>query len=258
MTNNIDVNKPIENPELVTAMENLKQNPSAETEKEFFECLKHANFLIVLGDNLEHDEPDEDGKFTLKEKTTISFPMLSIEDGQQLHFGFTDWPSIYAWRNEPDIQTIILPFNDMAHLVLKGGTNSIGFLVNGSTQDFFLPRAIISQVSGIADTYIVDKETKILTGEPKDYPDELVNAVKKQLEQIQDVKQAWLMLMVKDEEKSFLIVLDHTGDISKISNLVGNAAVPFLQEKMYLDITTTDQDFGARTVEGKTPFYQRT
>ena len=253
----MDVNKPVENPELVTAMENLQQNQNAETEKELFRCLKNANFLIVLQDKLEHDEPDEDGKITLKEKTTISFPMLSIAEDQQLHFGFTDWPSIYAWRNEPDLQTIILPFNELAYLILKGGTNSIGFLVNGSTHDFFMPRAIISQVSGIADTFTVEKETKVLLGDPEDYPEELVNVIKEKLEQIQAVKQAWLLLMVKDEEKSFLIVLDNTGDSSEISNIIGNAAVPYLQDKMYLDITTTEQAFGAKAVQGKTPFYQR-
>jgi SseB protein. len=253
----MDVNKPVENPELVVAIENLQNNPSAETEKVIFECLKQANFLIVLQDKLEHDEPDEDGKVVLKEKTTISFPMLSIADGQQMHFGFTDWPSIYAWRNEPDIQTIILSFNDMAHLVLKGATNSAGFLVNGSTHDFFIPRAILSLVSGIADTYTVEKDTKVLIGEPEDYPDELVNAVKEKLKQINDVKQAWLLLMVRDEEESFLIVLDHTGDGNEISNAIGNAAVPYLQDKMYLDITTIEQDFGANAVKDKTPFYQR-
>lgn len=253
----MDVNKPVENPKLIAAIDALRQNPNTETEGVFFECLKEANFLIILHDRLVHDEPDEEGKFTLKEETKISFPMLSDADGNPLHFGFTDWPSVYAWRDEPDQQTLILPFSDLAYLILKGKADSTGFLVNASTQNFFIPRNIISQVSGIGDTYTVKKDTEVLLGEPNEYPHALVDAVKKQLKQIRDVKQAWLLLMIKDEEQSFLIILDHTGDRDDISQKVGNAAVPHLPDGKYVDIVTTEQDFGANAVQGKEPFYKR-
>ena len=58
----VDVNKPVENQLLVAA-------------------LRQAHFLLVLHEALKHDEPDADGKITLKEKTRIFFPMLSPPEG---------------------------------------------------------------------------------------------------------------------------------------------------------------------------------
>lgn len=253
----VDVKQPVENPALVTAIEALRQHPSAETESGFFAQLRQAHFLLVLQDKLIHDAPDEDGNVVLTQGSTISIPMLSDKDGRPLHFGFTDWPSLSQWREQSAQQTLIVPFEQLSDLVLKEGTDCAGFLVNPSTHNFLIPRCIIAHISGKADSYTVQKETKVMLGEPKEYPHDLVNAVKQRLKSIKEVKRAWLMLMVKDNEHSHLIVLEHTGDRAMVSQAVGTAASPHLKNGMFVDIVTTEQEFGKNAAEGKKPFYKR-
>ena len=253
----VDVNKPLENPMFVAAVEAFQKTPNTETEAAFFAQIKQAHFLLVLHEKLSHDAPDADGKFTLKEKSTISFPMLSPPNSAPIFFGFTDWSALYAWRNEPNQQTMILSFDDVAAMVLRENFDCAGFLVNAASHDFFLPRTIIAHVSGRANPYTVQKETTVALGEPREYPHALVEAVKAELKQRREVKRAWLRLMVKDSEQSFLIVLEHTGDKGAISQMVGKAASPHLGKGMFVDIVTTDQEFGANAVKDIIPFYKR-
>lgn len=253
----VDVNKPVENPELVSSIECLQENPSRETEAALFECLKAANFLMILHGGLKHSEPDADGKITLTQGTIISFPMLTDANGRQLHFGFTDWPSLYAWNNQPDQQSLIVPFSDLPSMILRDDFECAGFLINPSTHNFFIPRDILARLSGKTQPYVIKEDTKVLLGEPRNYPHELVASVKTRLKTIREVKKAWLFLMVKEDEQSFLIILEHTGDRSKISQAVADAAKNYLTDGMLLDITTTDQSFGENATKNKKPFYKR-
>lgn len=252
----VDVNKPVENPLLVAAIDALQKNPTAETESTLFEQLRQAHFLLVLQEGI-GGEPDADGKITLAKDTTISIPMLSDADGHPLYFGFTDWPSLYAWRNQPDQQTLIVPFDDLPGFVLREDSNCTGFLINPSTQNFFLPRHILAGLCGRANPQTVQKETQVLLGEPADYPHALVGAVKTRLKTLKEVKRAWLMLMMRDNEQSYLIVLEHSGDRGAVSQAVGSTASPNLPKGMFVDIVTTDQDFGRDAVRNRKPFYKR-
>ena len=253
----VDVNKPIENPKLVAALEAFRGSPNVDTEAFFFEELRSANFLFILEKGLVHDEPDSEGMITLKKETIISFPMFSNPDGHPLFFGFTDWPSLYAWREQENQQTLIVTFEDVAGMVLRDGFECSGFVINPSTHDFLIPREIIAHVSGRPSKYKVEKDTKVLLGVPNEYPKELVEAVSKKLEEIEEVSCAWLLLMKRDEQESYLIILEHNGDRDTISQIVGNTALKYTQKGMFVDIITTNQEFGANAVKNQIPFFKR-
>lgn len=253
----VDVNKPVENPVFVAAMEALQQAPGRETEAAFFEALRKATFLFVLQEQLVHDAPDADGKITLKEKTKISFPMLSDSNGQPMHFGFTDWSALYGWKNEPNQQTLIVPFEQLSDFVLSEKVNCSGFFINPSTHNFFLPKQILASLSGFPVKHTVEKETKVLLGEPADYPQEMVDALKVRMKGIKEIKKAWLMLMHKDGEESYLVVLEHTGDRNAVSQAVGQTASPHLKAGMFVDIVMADDSFGQNAIKDRKPFYKR-
>lgn len=253
----MDVNKPVENPELVSAMEALQKNPSAETESAFFQQLQQANFLLVLHQGLEHTEPDEDGTITLSEGTTISIAMLSDAEGHPLYFGFTDWRALRAWNEKPNQKTLIMPFSQLLDMVLSEKTNCEGFIMNPSTHNFYIPKNILARVGGRGTSYTVQKKTQVFLGEPSKYPQDLADAVSVKLKTLRTVKRAWLLLMTRDEEQSYLIVLEHTGDQNTINEAIGGVASKHLSDGMFVDIVTTDQDFGRKAVEGRKTFYKR-
>lgn len=71
---------------------------------------------------------------------------------------------------------------------------------------------IESVVSGKQDVNIekltVEKDTKVMLGDPKEKPEELIEAISKCLEKHNEVKSAYLKLMVKDNVESWLLVID--------------------------------------------------
>jgi len=252
----VDVNKPIENLVFVETMEVLQKNPSQENEAAFLHNITEAQFLMVLQNKLEHDIPDEGGKVVLQKDTAISFPMLSDEQGQPVYFGFTDWSALHAWRNEPNQQAIVFPFSDLAWFILNGKTRCSGFLINPNTHNLFIPCEILAQLNKAA-SYTVEKQTQVLLGEPRDYPHDMVLAVKKSLKPMKAVKRAWLMHMTKDGEQSYLIVVEHSGEQAEIIQAIGQTAAQYLSPGMFVDIVTTEQDFGKDAVKGRSPFFKR-
>lgn len=242
----VNVNTPVENP-VVRAMEALQENANSETEAAFFAAIKQVNFLMVVEGALIHDEPDADGKITIKEKSTISIPMMSDKNGCPLYFFFTDWASIGQWNMKPN-QSFIIPYDQVPDMVLREDRDCGGFIINPSTHNFFMPKHIVAFSSNRVLPQKVEKGETVTLGEPADYPQELVDAVKRCLKSIREVKRAWLRLMIKGGEKSYLIIIEHSGNQSHISQLVGQAAIPHLKG-MYVDITTYDGDFGKNAVK---------
>jgi len=62
------------------------------------------------------------------------------------------------------------------------------------------------------------------------------------------------MLMAKDGEQSYLIVVDHHGDRAKVSRIIGQAATPHLHG-MYVDITEASGSFGMQATKNRKPFF---
>ncbi len=253
----IDVNKPVSNPELVAAMEELQRDPTPERESRFFELIKAAHVLMVLEGGLQHGETPKDGTITLKQGTTIQFPIVSDPQGRSYHIAFTDWPSLYSWRHKPDEQTLITDIDDIAQMVLHEGSNYDGVIFNLGSHNFPISRELLAYLTGRSRPVSVEKETQVLIGVPAEYPRELADAVKHALKPLKEVKQAWLLLMSKDGEQSYLIVVDFTGDRRTVSDTIGRAALPHLKSGFYVDIVPASEDFGAGAVKNHKPFYKR-
>ena len=142
-------------------------------------------------------------------------------------------------------------------MALREGYDCGGFLINPMSHDFFMPGKILAHASGRAMPYTVQEETTVTLGEPREYPQALVDGVKARLKQLREVKRAWLRLMVKDGEQSYLIVLEHTGSRETVSQAVGQAASPHLGNGIIVDIVTTEENFGVNAVKNVAPFYKR-
>lgn len=252
----VDVNEPVTNPALVQAIESFQKDQTPENERLMIGQLKQARFLMVFEGELHPDAPDTDGKITIQQGSTLHFPMLSDSNGNAVHFAFTDWPALYKWKSEPNQQTLIMPFSDLPDMVLSEKVKSAGIVINPGNHNLFIDRQRLASISGRIDPYTVEKSTKVLLGEPSHYPHEMINAVMSAIQPMREVKKAWLLLMQKDDEQSYLIVIDFKGDRSKVSNTIGQAAMPFLKD-MFVDIVPADSEFGKDAIKNRKPFYQR-
>jgi quinol monooxygenase YgiN len=255
----VDVNRPVENPSFVMAMNELLATPSPASEAAFLEELRKAHFLAPVAITPQPQPADETGKTTLQESTTIAFQMITNDAQQNFFLLFTDWEELRKWRNEPHQQTLIVTFEDLSAMILHEKDTSSGLVLNPYGQNLLLEKDRIALLSGkaVARPYTVKQETKVLLGEPKDYPHALVEAMKQHMKTVKEVKKAYLLLMVKDDEQSFLVVVDFRGDRKRIFDGIGSVAVPLLGKGQFLDMVPAEDKLGQDAIRGKKPFYSR-
>jgi len=253
----IDINVPITNPELVAAIETIQNVSTNDTQNAYFKALKNARFLSPVTITPRPEPGGAEGKVTLNAGTKISFLGFTDINGETYLPVYTDWPALKKWRDIPDEQTIITSFDDISGMVMRD-SNYIGFVVNPYSHSSLVTRDIINCINaGPVNEWTVEEDTPVLLGTPADYPFALKEAVGVYLMSQVNVNGAWLVLMEKDGEKSFLIVVDFIGDRQATFNGIASVAVPKLREGELIDMVSADSDFGQKVIQGFSPFYRR-
>lgn len=101
------------------------------------------------------------------------------------------------------------------------------------------------------------KDTKITLEEPEEYPTEMIKDIKKYMKKEKDIYEAYLRIMLSNDKKSYLIIVDFDDDDNKneIFKEIEEVALPHLEE-MCLDVMEMD-DWTEGAVKEVEPFYRR-
>ncbi|MGF6905787.1 enhanced serine sensitivity protein SseB [Fusobacterium sp. PH5-44] len=254
----MDVNKPVTNPDLLAAIDTVRSNDSIDTMTVFLYELKKAHFLSPAT-IMPKPIPDENGKSFLNEGTKIEFFGIENTKGESFLLAFTDWSELRKWRNIQDEQTIISTYDDLVAMV-KNGSTQAGFVINPYGCNLCLTRDLIENFSNQQNSgksYIVENEMEVKFGIPENYPHEMAGAISGYLKTKKNVKRAFLVLMEKEGEFSFLVVVDFTGDKKEIFDGIASYAVPLLKKGEFLDMVSLEEDLGKEVAKGHQPFYKR-
>lgn len=84
----------------------------------------------------------------------------------------------------------------------------------------------------------------------------MVDAVSSFLKRQKNVNAAYLQLMKKEEEYSYLIIVDFSGDKKEVFGGIYQAAQPHMNG-MFIDMVPFDSDFGRNATVNVEPFYKR-
>ncbi len=256
----VDVNKAVVNPRLKGLLAEMKRNRTEYIINQVFEEIAmQAHFLSVVSFS---EGPVSDGKgtATFQKGSTMSLHMLTTQDDKHFYPVFTDWSEIHKWQNCPSQNTIVFSFENYAEMI-QSDPNISGIVIDPFGANFIVDRKLSEHLKTTKDIITkgvseqkVAKDTTVWLGEPKVYPTEMIEAVKDHLQKEPAVKKAWMRLMCKEEQYSYLMVIDFEGDRNKIFGEIANAACPYLND-MYVDMVPYASDFGHRAVENTEPFY---
>ncbi len=258
----VDVNKPVENPRLKTLFEQLRQQNTNEILNLVFEEIAiRAHYLSVIALS-EEPQPIDNVTATIRQGTVLKFPMLITQDGRQFYPAFTDWEELLKWQKTETPKTLILSFDDYVSMILPREETD-GVIINPFGDNFMLDRKLLNHLKTQKDlntkgvsSQTITKDTEVLLGEPKDYPAEMVAKISDFLKKKPEVRRAWLRLMIRDNEQSYLLVADFTGDKDTLFGGIAHVARPYLA-KMYIDMVPYENGFGKDAVNGVRPFYER-
>lgn len=259
----VDVNKPVRNPALTQAIAEMQAQNTVDRQNRMIDEMMQAHFLIPVQMNPAPDPPNAEGKTVLKEDTTIGFSMIEDADGRLFFLAFTDWEELRKWKTQDNQKTVIFSFDDYAALLSEEHTTGAGFVINPFGGNVIIPREMVLALKAEKDRraaggvveQVIEKETTVQLGEPRIYPQAMVEAIKERLKSLKQVETAWLQLMVKEGEQSWLVVLEFSGDRRRVFDEVAQAARPYL-DGMYLDMVPLDTTFGDAVAHTK-PFYRR-
>ncbi len=241
----------VDNKKLIELIDKLKEEKSMEVQNQVISEVLKSRFLCPV---ILESAPKGGGKVDINKDTKIQFSVIKTNDGKNFLIAFTSDSEVHKWQKEKVQQSIIYTFEDYA-MIATNNDNIEGFVIDPKGCNIAFTKDMIKEIKqNITREGVVEKDTQIEIGNPKDYPQELVNKLKDLFLNMQDVKKAYLQLMTKNDEIGYLIVIYADGKEKELFNTIASAAIPFLNG-MPLNMVESDSEL-AKTVEEKfEPFY---
>lgn len=170
---------------------------------EFYKALLESE-VFIIGFS---DSPD-DGKISIPEGAKLSIVNWEKKDGTPIIPFFTSLEALQSALKE-ESQFVAMPAKSLFEITLGA------FLVLNPTSAYgkeFIPEEVKALLetgmNHVPTTRVVQKETKVLLGQPANYPGEMISALTSLLSKHSAVKAAYLCLMhdASSSEKPVLVV----------------------------------------------------
>lgn len=258
-----DIDRPVENPRLKALGQALQNQPTKQTISDFYQELAENAHLLCVVQFSQAPADNGDGTATFQEDSIMRIPQLTATDGRLYFPAFTDWHEVYkfaAAQSKP--QAMVFTFDDYAALVADAPES--GVVIDPFGLDIVLSAQEVISIKRQKDAFLTPQAcrlpagTKVLVGEAAPTP--LLEAMQEQLRRFfaarPYVHQAWLLWMVRDDEGSFLMLIDFDGDKDALYPAIYEAVKPYL-DGHYLDFLPYTADNAASFIQDRPPFYQK-
>lgn len=255
---------PITNPDLVQAMDAMKQERNNLTEVRFVNAMKQARFLCPANvSQVQNAVANADGTVELKDQPQIQFILFNNSDGNRFFPLFTDAAELQKWGDAANHQRAALNFRDVCHFLKNPpqGIEIAGVVLNPYSQNVLVPQDSLLKM---LNTEALAPGTKIQIGTLKEQPTELLDALTPFLSEQEEVSKAYLRIMKRDDKQNpnFLLILDidvaALGDagVKTLFDGVAEVAKPHLRG-VELAIVPASNNFGAAALKDAEPFYTK-
>ena len=264
MPNTIDLEQEVTNPRIKGLMRQAAKAPTEEMMNLLYEEIAmNARFTSVILLS-EEPVPNGDGTATFQEGATMQLPLLTAPDGARFYPAFTDKVELARWKEMKEPKTVLLSFEDHVALVLKS-EETTGIVINPFSENMMLDQKILEHLKRKKELLITGKtketvstDTPMSFSDITEFPVELAKAISKVAQEENCIEQAWLRLMKKDGEMSYLLVVDVSlpGNLEAVFEKIAVASRPYLHG-MLIHIVSYQSDFGKQATENTPSFYKR-
>lgn len=261
-----EVQRPVLNPRLVAAADNFFQalafkRSTKELESKMFIEVYNAKYLMPFDASGLNMKPEDvvDGKFVVKDKSQFKVPLITNAEGKQFFAFFTDWIEFRKFDKQKKLSGNIVGFEDLKYFSKQHGgvvINPFGFnLILDENMINIIESVVLGKQDVNIERLTVEKDTKVMLGDPKEKPTELIEAISKCLKNHTEVKSAYLRLMIKDNVESWLLVIDFDGDKNALFGDIAKSALAYSKGK-YMDFIKLGSEFSKNAIKDTEPFYK--
>lgn len=241
----------IDNTKLLELIEKLKEEKTMEAQSDVISEVLKAKFLCPV---ILENAPKGGGKIEVERDTKIQFSVIKTKEDKNFLIAFTSDEEVNKWQKSKVQQSIIYTFEDYS-MIATNNDNLEGFVIDPMGCNLAFTKQMIKEIKqNITRESIVEKDTQVELGIPKDYPDELVKKLKDLFLNIPQVNKAYLLLMTKQEELSYLLIVDANGNEKEYFNTIASAAIPFLNG-MPLNLLPANTELGQNVSQSFEPIY---
>lgn len=262
---NINTNKQpmINNEELDKAITNFYTSRTDINRQMFLEKLLTAEILAPI--NIANATVNEENQVVIPKKSDITLMMLQNEQGDNYCPVFTNDKELNKFNQERS-GVLKQNFVKLANSLVKNIKDNDGIVVNPFGESITLNKPVIEAMLKAADktqlprNYTISSGTKVLIGEPKNYPQKMVEIMVDVLKNHHCVQNAWLRLMERpDHGLSYLVIIESVDeDITHMFTDIAKLCKPYTG-KIPQDFIKYNKDsaFIMNAIKGAKPFYKK-
>lgn len=239
----MELNKPVENPELLAE---LRKRTSVGNDRQaqinYMNNLMHmvatqASFLVLI--KLEGER--------------MQVNMINSPDGKTYIPLFTDMESLRKWEMFKDVpvQTVAASFDDVMGFL---NDRVSGVVINPFSENLCITTPQLQHMKQVKaqstqiNEHKLKKDTAVQIGEPKEYPLNLVNAIKSHAETDPRIKEVHMKVMTREGEMSFLLIIDFDGELNDVFTGVAGAGRGHVPAGMFLEMVPLNSEFGQQVI----------
>lgn len=254
--------KPIENPALEQAIENMKKDRTPQSETAFVSALRPAKFYVPANiKKVQQANTNPDGTVELVEQPQIGFILFNNQDNKRYFPLFTHIDEYNKWPEHEKHQLAGVTFKDICNIMRKNNDpNVMGAVINPFSHNVMIPSETMYR---ILNTDSIAPGTKIQIGTLKEEPTPLLEGVRPYLESQPLINKVYLRVMKRDdkEQPNFLFVVDlpdtlTEAELKEVFDGLAEAAKPNLRG-VELAIVPTFARLGVQALQGAEPFYEK-
>ena len=247
----MNINEVVENQRLKELLKKIDEDNSPELENEILEeIIMKVNFLSYINSN------ELESTFG-----NINFNVLKTDDDKTYLPAFTDLEELSKWGIPEKMNTITLNFDDYVEIILDND-NIDGLVINPFGDYYIIPKEGLKDLKEMKKERLkvneikIESNSKILISEPKHYPTMMMEAITSCCDSLGNINKAWLLEMMTEKDRSWLLVLDFEGDKNSIFSKISQVVRNYLGN-MYLDMLPYEDDFAKNSVQNHKAFYSK-
>ncbi|MDY3207215.1 enhanced serine sensitivity protein SseB [Clostridium baratii] len=268
-----EINIPVTNPKLQNAMVRFfqrlysknnyegKERDLQKLEDKMLDEVIDAKYLLPMQlKGVDAEEQKKEGEVKLNKGAIMEFAALADNNNEEWAAAFTDWVEFEKAYDKNIWKGNIVTYDDLLFI----SKEMKGIVINYRG----IPLRLSDKNKKIIEEYrknrnnkditvkeeVMEKGTEIILGEPKEYPSEMIEAIKKYMKKEKSITKAYLRLMLKDNIQSYLIIVDFNGNKDAVFRGIANVAVNH-SNGMFVDIV--DANEFKDNIKDIEPFYKK-
>lgn len=242
----------VANPELTKAIAAFKAEQSPENEQIMSEQIRNARYVApVLMEDLDKNINLKDGK---SHQAQVKFIMIQREvkdsEKKEVHKFFplfTNLEELKKWKNIPDCKSIVLTFDQYAHMMQQQQNEAIGLVIDPFGESMTIPKQMVATLQNHIEVQELDT-----------LPLDLMNALKEHFETVPEIRAAYINGLRANGKDSYLLIIDCDvqNDMRPLFDPIANIANPY-SNNVPNGIVPLASPIGKQATEGKVPFYKK-